>query len=168
VLRGSEKNEMTSVEYRRAVLSDVPRLIGLPKPGEAGGDARMALYLAGEHHPQHALSSRAIWLAEAGHEPVGYIAGHLTRRFGCAGELQWIYVVPDERRRGVASRLLELLAAWFLEQDAHRVCVDIGDDAARPFYRRYGATDLNPHWMIWQDIAVVANRGRSGDGLRVN
>jgi GNAT superfamily N-acetyltransferase len=147
--------KIVPVEYRRGDEADVPRLVGLPRPGEAGGDARMALYLAGEHHPQEALPLRALFLAEAGGEPLGYVAGHLTRRFGCEGELQWIYVVPDQRRRGVASHLLELLAAWFLEHGARRVCVDVGDDAARPFYRRHGATELNRHWMIWEDIAVV-------------
>jgi GNAT superfamily N-acetyltransferase len=146
---------MMPVEYRRADLADVPRLVGLPQPGEAGGDARMALYLAGQHHPQDALPLRALFLAEAGAEPLGYVAGHLTRRLGCEGELQWIYVVADQRRHGVASHLLELLVAWFLEQGAHRVCVDVGDDAARPFYRRHGATELNRHWMIWEDIAVA-------------
>lgn len=32
----------------------------------------------------------------AGGEALGYVAGHLTRRFGCEGELQWIYVVADD------------------------------------------------------------------------
>ena len=146
---------MTLVTYRRAGDDDVPRLVGLPRPGEAGADPRMARYLAGEHHPRQALAPRALWLAEAGHDAVGYVAGHLTRRLGCEGELQWIYVVPDQRRHGVASRLLELLAAWFLAHDARRICVDVGDDAARPFYRRHGATALNEHWMVWQDIARV-------------
>jgi S1-C subfamily serine protease len=35
------------------------------------------------------------------------------------------------------------------------VCVDVGDDVARPFYRRHGAVDLNKHWMVWNDIAIV-------------
>lgn len=96
-----------------------------------------------------------MWMATAGDSPVGYVAGHLTRRFNCDGELQWIYVVPDQRRNHVASELLRLLARWFVEQNARRVCVDVGDDAARPFYRRHGAVDLNKHWMVWNDIGDV-------------
>ncbi|MGH7752666.1 MAG: GNAT family N-acetyltransferase [Gemmatimonadales bacterium] len=42
-------------------------------------------------------------MATDGDRPIGYVAGHLTRRFDCEGELQWIYVVPDRRRSGVAS-----------------------------------------------------------------
>ncbi len=115
----------------------------------------MLRYLAGEHHPQQALPPRAMWMATQGELPIGYIAGHLTHRFGCDGELQWIYVVPDHRRTHVASRLLRLLASWFLERGALRICVDVGDDEARPFYRRHGAVELNEHWMVWNDIGGV-------------
>ncbi|HEX6747781.1 MAG TPA: GNAT family N-acetyltransferase [Longimicrobium sp.] len=146
---------MTGILYREAGLVDVPRLVGLPRRCEAGGDPRMLAYLAGEHHPQQALPLRVLWMAEAEDAPAGYIAGHLTRRLGCQGELQWIYVVPDYRRAGVGSRLLALLAAWFVEHGARRICVDVGDDAARPFYRRQGAVELNRHWMVWEDIGVV-------------
>jgi ribosomal protein S18 acetylase RimI-like enzyme len=112
----------------------------------------MLQYLAGEHHPQDALGPRAMWIAAEEDSPVGYVAGHLTRRFGCDGELQWIYVAPEHRRAGVASHLLGLLMEWFRAHGARRVCVDVGDEAARLFYRRHGAVELNEHWMIWQDI----------------
>jgi hypothetical protein len=46
-----------------------------------------------------------------------------------------------------------LLADWFTGQGASRICVDVGDDAARPFYRFLGAVDLNKHWMVWNDIS---------------
>jgi GNAT superfamily N-acetyltransferase len=146
---------MNGVRYRQADLSDVPHLVSLPQEGEAGGDHRMAEYLAGEHHPQQALPPRAMWMATDGDSPIGYVAGHLTRRFGCDGELQWIYVTSPYRRAHVASRLLRLLAEWFLERGARRICVDVGDDAARPFYRRHGAVELNRHWMVWNDIGQV-------------
>ncbi len=152
---------METVQYRKAGLADVPKLVGLPRPGEAGGDHRMLQYLAGEHHPQQALPPRVLWMASAGESPIGYTAGHLTRRFGCDGELQWIYVVAEHRRSGVASALLRLLAEWFVEHDARRVCVDVGDDEARPFYRRHGAVELNRHWMVWEDIGEVAERSAS-------
>ncbi|HEX8695681.1 MAG TPA: GNAT family N-acetyltransferase [Longimicrobium sp.] len=148
---------MATVRYRRADLADVPVLARLRREGEAGGasEERMLRYLAGEHHPQQALPPRVMWMAVEGESPVGYVAGHLTRRFGCDGELQWIYVVAEHRRRQVATALLRLLAGWFAENGASRICVDVGDDRARPFYRRHGAVELNRHWMVWDDIDGV-------------
>ena len=151
---------MSSLELRQATLADVPRLVKLPREGEAGGDPRMALYLAGQHHPREALPPRAIWMATVGGTPIGYVAAHLTRRFQCEGELQWIYVVGEHRRTGVASRLLRCAAQWLVDHDARRVCVDVGDDRARPFYRRCGAVELNEHWMVWDDIGCVLGRER--------
>jgi GNAT superfamily N-acetyltransferase len=144
-----------SIIYRRAGPGDVPAMADLPQPGEAGGDPpeRMLRYVTGESHPRQALPPRAMWIAEANGAPIGYAAGHLTRRFDCDGELQWIYVVREHRRSRVASELLRLLAGWFVDQRALRICVDVGDDAARPFYRRLGAVDLNKHWMVWNDIS---------------
>src|SRR5687767_2471500 len=107
---------MADVRFRRAELRDVPSLAALRGEGEAGGAStdHMTRYLAGEHHPQQALLPRATWVALQHDAPIGYIAGHLTRRFGCEGELQWIYVVRERRRTQVASKLLRLLAHWFL------------------------------------------------------
>jgi len=122
----------------------------------------MSRYLAGEHHPQHALAPRGMWMATEAESPIGYVAGHLTQRFGCDGELQWIYVVPAQRGGLVAAVLLRLLAEWFVRHDALRVCVDVGGDRARGFYQRHGAQELNAHWLVWPDISTVL--GRRGDG----
>jgi ribosomal protein S18 acetylase RimI-like enzyme len=96
-----------------------------------------------------------MWIAEENGSPVGYVAGHLTRRFDCDGEVQWIYVIQSRRRSGIATALLRLMAQWFGEHDAHRICVDVGDDEARHFYRKTGATELRPHWMVWEDLPAA-------------
>lgn len=142
-------------DIRVATPADVPLVAHLRQPGEAGGDHRMAQYLAGTHHPQKALAPRTMWIAFEGERPIGYIAGHLTTRYECDGELQWVYVTAEHRRHGVATELLRRLATWFVDQGARRICVDVGDDAARPFYRRHGAVNLNRHWMVWEDIGVT-------------
>ena len=149
-----------SVTYRLAKETDVSLVAGLRAAGEAGGasEERMAQYLAGEHHPQKALAPRAMYLAEASERPVGYIAGHLTKRYNCTGELQWIYVQQDHRGMGVADELLHLLAGWFVRQNATRVCVDVGDPSGRRFCEKHGAQVFNPYWMIWPDIGVVLDR----------
>ena len=86
---------------------------------------------------------------------MGLIAGHLTRRFGCAGEIEWIDVVPELRRKGIASHLIHLLAEWFVQQGALRICVDPGNSEARAFYSKLAAQPLNAHWMFWPDIRHI-------------
>ena len=100
---------------------------------------------------------RINYVALEGESLVGFVAGHLTRRYACHGELQWINVVPEWRGKEIASELLRRLAAWFAEQKASRICVDVdpANTAARRFYTRHGAEDLNPHWLVWNDIKVV-------------
>ena len=116
------------------------------------------LYLSGKHHPRDAKKPRVAYVAIHNDAVVGLIAGHLTRRFQCDGELQWISVQPEYRRRGIADQLLRLLARWFADHDAARVCVDVvpTNEAARRFYGRMGAVDLKPNWMVWEDIRTHA------------
>lgn len=129
-------------------------------------DPRMAAYLEGVHHPQQALEPRVAFLAEVRGAVAGYIAGHLTNRFGCDAEVQNLYVAPPLRRAGVAAALLWHLAVWFVQNGAVFVCVDVNSDSlsAEPFYSSLGATCLRPQWMAWQDIRSVSDVGR-GDGL---
>jgi ribosomal protein S18 acetylase RimI-like enzyme len=118
---------------------------------------RISSYMDCEHHPQQALMPRVSYVALEGETLVGFIAGHLTRRYACDGELEWIKVIPNRRGSSVASELPRLLAAWFVEQKASRVCVDVepANTIARRFYTRHGAQNLNPHWLVWNDTKVV-------------
>src|SRR5882724_6461313 len=116
---------MTSLNYRAADLSDVPamaRLRALEWETEAYWTGRISGYLRREVNPQLSLQARAIYVALDGVALVGFAAGHLTRRYGCEGELEWINVAPERRGAGVAAGLLRTLAAWFVEQGVHRVC----------------------------------------------
>jgi ribosomal protein S18 acetylase RimI-like enzyme len=123
---------------------------------------RISGYLDGRLSPQHALAPHHCCIAAEEHELVGFVAGHLTRRYHCAGEIEWINVTPEWRGRGVASELLRLLAKWFVEQGALRVCVDVdsSNDVARIFYRLHGVEDLNWHWLVWRDIGVLLEQYR--------
>jgi GNAT superfamily N-acetyltransferase len=118
---------------------------------------RISRYMDCEVHPQHALMPRVAYVALEDTAVVGFIAGHLTRRYACDGELEWINVIPERRGSGIASQLLRLLAAWFTEQEALRICADAepSNIAARRFYKRHGAADLNAHWLVWNDITAV-------------
>lgn len=145
------------VLYRPATLRDVSAMAQLRFQHWSHApdwDYRIACYLSGELHPRQALLPRVAIVAEQDDQIVGFIAGHLTRRYHCQGELQWINVAESQRRHGIATGLLRELAEWFREYDAHRICVDTQprDTAARAFYAHLGAEPLNTHWMIWKDI----------------
>jgi ribosomal protein S18 acetylase RimI-like enzyme len=118
---------------------------------------RIVAYLASEFHPKHALMPRVSYMSYEGDSLVGFIAGHLTQRHSCDGELEWINVIPERRGSEIASELLRLLMLWFLRQKASRICVDVepSNAVARRFYRRHGAEELKPHWMVWNDIKAV-------------
>jgi [ribosomal protein S5]-alanine N-acetyltransferase len=144
------------VVYRQATVGDVPEMARSRASDAAAGvaDPRMAAYLHGRHDPQHARAPRAGFVAVERDRIVGYIAGHLTRRYDCDGELQYLFVAAECRRRGIASELLACLFGWFREQGASRICVDVlpENGVARAFYGRYGAITLNRGWLVFPEV----------------
>lgn len=150
--------EKDKLLYRQAGDGDTPQMAEI-RAGDWGTEPywreRIRQYLHGDLHPRESLPSRVAFVVVEGDRVVGLIAGHLTRRFGCDGELEWISVRPECRKRGVAAELFSLLAEWFVAQGARRVCVDVEPSnlVARRFYARHGAKDLKPHWMVWDDIS---------------
>ena len=138
-------------------LIDVPTLARIRAQDWGNGEYwvwRVTAYLQGESHPRQSPPERVVFVAESKQRVVGFVAGHLTRRYKCDGELEWINVLSEYQRRGVASVLLRQLAEWFRERNAFRICVDVQpkNTVARSFYRQHGAEDLNLHWLVWPDI----------------
>jgi ribosomal protein S18 acetylase RimI-like enzyme len=155
-----ERAPAPGVIYRQVDPSDIPamaRIRAVNWGSEEYWITRISGYLNCTIHPQKALKPRVIYVALEGGSVVGFIAGHLTRRYECEGELEWIDVIPERRHSGIASELLRRLAAWFVEQQALRICVDVDPDnnVGRAFYKKHGAGDLNPHWLVWDDITMV-------------
>ena len=151
---------MTSpVRFRVATSVDAPAMAQCRSTDPVAGpaDSRMAAYFDGHHHPQEAMPPRIGFVATDGDAVVGYIAGHRTTRHGCAGEVQYLFVAPDYRRRGIATALLRLLADWFEKEGIRKVCVCVDADspAAAPFYTSLGASPIRKYWRAWEDIRVV-------------
>jgi ribosomal protein S18 acetylase RimI-like enzyme len=146
--------------YRTATAADLSGMARL-RAEQYGEDTlqhweqRIAGYLRGEINPQQALAPRVIYVAMDGETVVGFIAGHLTRRFGSDGELEWINVGVGYRGLDIAGALLAQLAGWFVGQQAYYICVNCApeNDAAQKFYRRHGAETLNEFWLVWKDIS---------------
>jgi GNAT superfamily N-acetyltransferase len=148
---------LEAVRFRFARQADIPAMAEI-RAGDWGNEEywreRIRLYMAHQLHPREALRPRASFVGLDCQRVVGLIAGHLTRRFGCDGELEWVSVRHEYRGRGVAVELFQRLAKWFVRHHAHYICVDVEptNETARRFYARHGAEDLKPHWMVWRDI----------------
>jgi GNAT superfamily N-acetyltransferase len=153
------------VIYREATKVDVKGMARIRAGGwgeEQYWQQRILGYMEGEIDPQKARKPRIVYVALESDAVVGFAAGHLTRRYECDGELQWINVLAGKRGNGIAAELLRRLAAWFVAQNALKICVDVqpSNSVARKFYRRHGAEELNPHWMVWNDVRIVYIRSR--------
>jgi GNAT superfamily N-acetyltransferase len=164
-MRGTAESEMDMI-YREARTSDVPPMARIR--ALTWGDVdywieRISRYMDGTNNPREALPARVLYVATDDDSLTGMIAGHLTRRHGCDGELEWIDVPPAHRGTGVATELLDCLARWFVAQHALRICVDVEPNnvRARRFYTRCGAKPLNPHWLVWDDIGCRFSGGNS-------
>jgi GNAT superfamily N-acetyltransferase len=151
-----------AIEYREATTSDVPAMAQcrVTDPAAGNADPRMAAYLDGLHHPHQALAPRIGYVAVDGDMVIGYIAGHETRRFDCEGEVQYLYVATEYRRRGIATTLLQMVAEWFRSRGKERICVNVNIDSppAVPFYLSCGAQPMNQHWYLWPDIGSFLDR----------
>jgi len=138
-------------------LTDIPPLARI-RAAEWGSEEywinRITGYLDGTHNPQKALEPRVIFVALEDSVPIGFIAGHLTTRFGCDAELEWINIVAERRGSEAAYELFRLLKDWFVEKNALRVCVNCDKENKRAydFYTRQGARPLNDHWLVWDHI----------------
>ena len=151
---------MLTVHYRLADKSDVAAMARIrAREWETEEYWRVCIsrYLDRELHPKQALMPCVSYVSLEGDSLVGFVAGHLTRRYACDGELEWMNFIPERRGSTVASELLRLLAAWFATQNAARICVDVepANTVARCFYMRHGADNLNEHWLVCNDIKVV-------------
>jgi GNAT superfamily N-acetyltransferase len=151
------------VQYRLATKSDIPALAVIRSKGWETPDywtLRIEGYMKAELHPQKAPAPRVVYLATENERVAGFIAGHLTQRFNCDGELEWIDVIEEYRRKGIASELLHMLAAWFIDHKAFTICVNSGADnkVAHQFYKSNGAKDLQEHWLVWENINVLLKK----------
>lgn len=149
---------MPEITIETATLNDLPALCRLR--AEYSGHAlewepRITAYMIGQHNPQFALEPREVFVAvEDSTDVVGLISGHLTTRFHCQGEIQWLNVQADRRGRRIADKLLDAQFTWFRAHNARRICINVApsNDACRTVLLRRGAEPLGPGWLVFPDI----------------
>ena len=153
------------MKYRQAFAEDVPAMAEcrLSDPAAGRADERMRAYFEGTYSPGDVLpgSPRTGFVAFDGETMVGYIAGHHTRRMHADAEIEYLFVAPSHRRRGVATELVLLQARWFVASGAPNVIVNADPESpgATEFYLACGADVINRHWLRWNDIAPLTAPG---------
>ena len=121
---------------------------------------RWKAYIRKEHYPRDAKVPRIVYVSIINGEIVGFVAGHLTERFGLAGELQSIYILPEHQRRGLGTQLVVALAKWFKKWDAKEVCVD-HKNSSEDFYIKLGARFKDHGWLVWDNFLDVLVFGKA-------
>jgi len=89
--------------------------------------------------------AQRVWVAEAGGEPIGFVAARLHRDSG-VGEIYMIAVDPGAQGQGVGTALTGAATGW-LRQSGMRVAMietggDPGHAPARRVYEKSGYTAL--------------------------
>jgi GNAT superfamily N-acetyltransferase len=127
-----------------------------PEAGRA--DERMTAYFDGRYSPGEALAPRVGFVAFDGEAMVGYVAGHHSTRMGAQAEVEYLFVAPSHRRRGVATDLLRHTARWFVETGATDVIVNADADSpgAVEVYLACGAERVHKYWLRWIDVTAFA------------
>jgi len=122
---------------------------------------RWSAYISREASPQAALAERVVYKACIDDKMIGYIAGHLTTRYGKEAEIQSFFVLKGSQRAGVGGKLLLQLIAWARSHKAKSLCVGIAPkNRFKTFYLKYGGGYINPHWIYWDDMDALAERIR--------
>jgi aminoglycoside 6'-N-acetyltransferase I len=94
------------------------------------------------------LNGHSIFLARRGYHPIAFatVAAGFGLEYGWAAELEDLYVVPPERRRGVARLLVDRVAGWAADHGCSVVLVTVTPQGERShtlteFYERLGFSD---------------------------
>ena len=95
------------------------------------------------------LTGHSIFLARRGEHPIAFATAAVGfgLEYGWAAELEDLYVVPPERRRGVARLLVDRVAGWAADHGCSVVLVTVTPQGERShtltdFYERLGFSDL--------------------------
>ncbi|KQP65027.1 hypothetical protein ASF47_09730 [Nocardioides sp. Leaf285] len=164
---------------RRATLADLDAVVGLERKGlgdDAWSEALVGAGLAGD------LPTVVYLVAQDGSEVVGHAVVSLPLPATAAAdpdpdpgpdpaELQRIAVAADRRRGGLASALLEAVAALAREAGAERLLLEVREDnaGARALYAARGFGEIARRSRYYRDgtAAVVLERALAGPETKV-
>lgn len=142
-----------TITVRDATLADLDRIAPLFDAyrcfyGQASDLPRARHWLQQRLSAQEAF----VLLAEVGGAPAGFVLlypGWSSVSTGPTLLLNDLFVAPDARRQGIASRLLRAAAEFGNRRGALRLMLETADDnhAAQSLYRREGWTAESSRWF---------------------
>lgn len=90
-------------------------------------------------------------------EPCGLVACFRDEADGSRARVISMWVAPEVRRCGLASRLLETVRAWAQSQGMSKLClfVTCNNDAAIALYRRVGFTETGKTEPYPNDVRML-------------
>ena len=154
IATSADIDELTTVEITSKEES-IPECIGEVDVDWATRQYRWQTYFAGQS-PATSKPERIVFKVIDDGRIVGFIAGHLTTRFGKDAEIQNFYILKDHQRKGIGYALLIKLVEWLTANKADSLCVGIAEhNPYQGFYLKYGGQYLNEHWIFWDDIKVI-------------
>jgi GNAT superfamily N-acetyltransferase len=106
--------------------------------------------------PASAKPERVVYKALLDGEIIGYVAGHLTTRYDKDAEIQALYLLKEQQRKGFGTKMLAHLLDWFKQHSVKSICVGIDkDNPYQQFYLKHGGTHINEHWIGWDDMTLL-------------
>ena len=122
------------IKYRAMIALDVPVLVGIEKeiyPESPWSAAQFKEELSG------VPKSRKYIIAQEENQIVGYAGIALA---GDVADIHTLTVLPDFRRRGIASQMLRDLEAWAQEKGIASFMLEMreGNAEAQPLYEKHG------------------------------
>ena len=122
------------ISYREMASLDIPVLVGMEKsiyPESPWSAAQFREELSGVPR------TRKYLIAQNGNQIVGYAGIAIA---GDIADIHTLTVVPEFRRRGIASEMLRNLEQWALEKKVVAVMLEMreGNAEAQPLYEKYG------------------------------
>jgi ribosomal-protein-alanine N-acetyltransferase len=122
------------INYRDMALIDIPNLISLERaifPESPWSAAQFREELSG------VPKSRKYLIAQSGEEVVGYGGVAIA---GDVADIHTIAVIPEFRRRGVATEILNRLEEWAIGKGVSALMLEMreGNIEAQPLYEKRG------------------------------
>jgi [ribosomal protein S18]-alanine N-acetyltransferase len=150
---GDALRKSSSVTVRRMGALDVPALSSILKESPAASSWS-------EDSLMESSQSGAAWVAEQEGRVIGFLIG---RAVADEFEILNLAVAQSHRRRGIATRLLETMAAWLRTIGTRRAYLEIraSNEAAMALYARHGFRPCGRrarYYQYPQEDAVVLSR----------